>query len=120
MSFDGGLLGSFVISKNGHDKGEIYIITAVVDDSGCAIIPQPDISKSGCFTDFRYRFVLVANGENRPLKKPKRKNIRHLFVTKYRTAATSDLQVKRDISLFKRRNSLSSEGASPPSGDGVV
>jgi len=81
MSFDGSFVGSFVISKNGHDKGETYVLTAVVDD----------------------KFVLVANGENRPLGKPKRKNIRHLFVTKSHTAATNDLQVKRAILEFKKR-----------------
>jgi len=81
MSFDDGFVGSFVISKNGHDKGEIYVLTKVVDDT----------------------FVLVANGENRPLLKPKRKNIRHLCVTKNRTAATNDLQLKRAISEFKKK-----------------
>jgi len=81
MSFDGGFVGSLVISKNGHDKGEIYVLTKVVDDT----------------------FVLVANGENRPLKKPKRKNIRHLFVTKTHTAATSDLEIKRAIAEFRKK-----------------
>ena len=76
MSFE----GFFVISKNGHDKGQVYIIVSVVDD----------------------KFVLVANGENRPLSAPKRKNIRHLFVTKNRTAATSDLEIKRAIKLYKK------------------
>ena len=79
MSCDG-FEGTFVISKNGHDKGEYYIITKVVDD----------------------KFVLVANGENRPLAAPKRKNIRHLFVSKSHTAATNDLEIKRAILKFKK------------------
>ena len=81
MSFDGGFVGAYTISKNGHDKGEIYVITAIIDD----------------------KFVLVANGENRPLAKPKRKNIRHLCITNHRTAATSDLEMKRAIQQFKKR-----------------
>jgi len=78
MSY-GGFVGSIVISKNGHDKGCVYVIVSVVDD----------------------KFVLVSNGENRPLGNPKRKNIRHLFVTKNRTAATSDLDIKREVKKFK-------------------
>ena len=80
MSRDGCFLGFVVISKNGHDKGEVYVIVKVVDD----------------------KFVLVANGENRPLAAPKRKNIRHLFVSKHRTAATSDLEIKKAIAKFKK------------------
>ena len=77
MSLD----GFFVISKDGHDKGQFYLVKAVVDD----------------------KFVLVVNGENRPLGSPKRKNIRHLFVTKNRAAATSDLEVKRVIADFRKK-----------------
>jgi len=79
MSPDG-FLGCIVISKHGHDKGNCYVITAVVDD----------------------KFVLVANGENRPRKSPKRKNIRHLFVSKNRTAATSDQGIKKALKEFER------------------
>ena len=77
---DGGFVGSVVISKHGHDRGAYYVIARVADD----------------------KFVLVVNGENRPLCNPKRKNIRHLFVTKNRTAATSDLEIKRSIKQFKK------------------
>ena len=80
MSRDGCFVGSFAISKNGHDKGEIYVITAIVDD----------------------KFVLVANGENRPLMAPKRKNIRHIFVANRRTAATNDIDLKKAIRDFKK------------------
>ena len=81
MSFHGCFVGFIVISKNGHDKGKHYVLTKVVDD----------------------KFVLVANGENRPLDAPKRKNIRHLFVTKSRTAATNDLDIKKALSDFYRK-----------------
>ena len=73
-------VGALVISKHGHDKGCIYVIQKIVDD----------------------KFVLLVNGENRPQMNPKRKNIRHLFVTKNRTAATSDLEIKKAISNFKK------------------
>jgi len=73
-------VGAVVISKHGHDKGNYYVITCIIDD----------------------KFVYVANGENRPLVRPKRKNIRHLFVTKNRTAATSDLEIKKAIKEFQK------------------
>lgn len=81
---DGGVVGSFAISKAGHDKGEVYVIVGVAGDN----------------------FVLVANGENRQVSKPKRKNVRHLFVTKSKVsaAATADLEIKRAIKLYKKEN----------------
>ena len=77
-----GFVGCVVISKHGHDKGDYYVITSVADD----------------------KFVLVANGKNRLLENPKRKNIRHLFVTKNRTAATSDLAIKKALGQFKKES----------------
>ena len=74
MSKDG-FVGCVVVSKSGHDKGEKYVLVKVVDD----------------------KFVLVSNGENRPLGKPKRKNICHIMITKNRTAATSDLAIKKAL-----------------------
>jgi len=81
---NGGFVGSVVISKHGHDKGDVYVLVSVVDD----------------------KFVLVANGDNRPTSKPKRKNIRHLFVTKNRTAATNDLEIKKAIREFKKEDKV--------------
>ncbi|MDR0462518.1 MAG: KOW domain-containing RNA-binding protein [Christensenellaceae bacterium] len=80
MSYDG-FVGSIAISKNGHDKGDCYVITGIVDD----------------------RFAFVANGQNRRLEAPKRKNILHLSVTKSRTAATNDLGIRNAIEEFKKR-----------------
>ena len=73
--------GVFVISRAGHDKGECYVITTAVDEN----------------------FVLVCNGGNRPIAKPKRKNIRHLFVTKTKCAAATDLEIKRSIKEFQKK-----------------
>ena len=73
-------VGRVVISKHGHDKGKYYVIVRILDD----------------------KFLLVANGENRPLLTPKRKNIRHIFVTKNRTAATSDSDIKKALKIFSK------------------
>ena len=70
--------GTIVISKCGHDKGSIYVVTAISGD----------------------KVVLVCNGENRPLNKPKHKNVTHLWFTKSRTAATNDEGIKRALREF--------------------
>lgn len=49
-------LGLLVHSLAGRDAGEFYLIVG---------FQEP-------------KYVLVANGENRPLQKPKKKNLRHL------------------------------------------
>jgi len=76
------IVGTLVISKCGHDKGECYVISAIIDD----------------------KHVFVANGENRQVAKAKRKNIRHLSITKSRVAAIDDLGIKGAIKTFKRGN----------------
>jgi ribosomal protein L14E/L6E/L27E len=78
---NGESVGRIAISRSGHDKGVLYVITGVVDD----------------------KFVLVADGENRPLSRPKRKNICHLSVTNHRTAATSDIETKKALKNFKEK-----------------
>jgi ribosomal protein L14E/L6E/L27E len=81
MSKDGGFVGCICISRNGHDKGAVYVLQSVFDD----------------------KFVLLVNGENRPTGKPKRKNVAHVSITNHRTAATSDLAIKMAIKNFKKR-----------------
>lgn len=49
-------LGLLVHSLAGRDAGEYYLIVGFLEPN----------------------YVLVANGENRPLQKPKKKNIRHV------------------------------------------
>ena len=75
-----GFMGAFAISRSGHDKGECYVITGVESDT----------------------FVLCVNGDNRQTAKPKRKNIRHLLITNSRTAASSDLEIKKAIKDFRK------------------
>lgn len=53
-------LGLLVVSAAGRDKGRYYIITEILDDTT----------------------VAVADGVYRPVSKPKRKNIRHLMMTR--------------------------------------
>lgn len=50
-------IGQVVTSRAGRDSGRLYVVTDVLDD----------------------RFVLVADGDVRRLKKPKKKNKRHLL-----------------------------------------
>lgn len=80
------VIGCVVISKKGHDKGQAYVITSVIDD----------------------KHVFVANGENRQVSCPKRKNICHLDITKERTAATNDLEIKKTLKKFYQKERVSS------------
>ena len=52
-------LGGLVVSKQGRDAGNFYIIVKV---------ESPD-------------FVFCSNGENRTYQKPKRKRVKHLIIT---------------------------------------
>lgn len=49
-------IGQLVTSRAGRDRGRPYLVVGVLDD----------------------RFVLVADGDLRPVDRPKRKNVRHL------------------------------------------
>ncbi len=53
------VIGRFAWSKAGRDKGRLFIITAVADDS----------------------HVMVADGEIRRVDRPKKKRLRHLAIT---------------------------------------
>ena len=51
--------GMAAVSKQGRDKGKVYVIISVTDKD----------------------FALVSDGETRPLKKQKRKRLKHLKLT---------------------------------------
>lgn len=51
-------LGSIVRSRAGRDKGNYLVVTAVEDNA-----------------------VLICDGKERPLERPKRKNLKHIAVT---------------------------------------
>ncbi len=53
-------VGQIVISSAGHDKGDLLMITEIEENS-----------------------VFVSDGKQRPLEKPKRKNLRHVEATSY-------------------------------------
>ena len=57
MSFK---LGQIVFSKNGHDKGNIFVVV--------------DIEK---------QYIYIADGKIRKIEKPKRKKIKHIQKTNY-------------------------------------
>lgn len=58
-------LGQLVVSAAGRDRGRCYIVTRILDDTT----------------------VAVTDGAYRPVSKPKKKNVRHLMMT--RTIASS-------------------------------
>lgn len=53
-------LGQFVVSQAGRDKGRYYIITEILNDTTVAVV----------------------DGYYRPVSKPKKKNIRHIMMTR--------------------------------------
>lgn len=53
-------IGQVVSSKNGRDVGKIFVILEILDDD----------------------FVLITDGKNRKIKKPKKKKVKHLNVYK--------------------------------------
>ena len=86
---DAGLAGFFAISKAGHDAGECYVIVSAAGND-----------------------LFVANGKNRTIQKPKKKNRVHLFVTKQAVPdiglllkgepVSSNLKLARYIYNYKR------------------
>lgn len=76
MLFVPASVGSFVVSKQGHDKGEIYVIVGAQTNG----------------------FALVANGKNRTLTAPKRKNARHLSITGTKVQGYEKLIVAEPVS----------------------
>ena len=83
-------VGFFCISKGGHDAGEYYVI----------------VSAAGSF-------VHVANGKNKTIAMPKKKNLAHLEITKTQIpefdrllngkSEMSNLRLAELIKNFKRR-----------------
>ena len=73
--------GQIVVSKKGHDEGRVYVILNS---------PQKD-------------FVMIADGNYRKLKNPKRKRIKHL-VFKDTVAAEfdSDAKIVNAINQYKK------------------
>ncbi len=86
--------GRICISKSGRDKGRVFIIKAVLDES----------------------YVLIVDGVMRKLDKPKKKKLKHLAIKpydvailadKWRTGATVfDAEIKSAIAQIKSEQGL--------------
>ena len=66
-------VGFFVISKCGHDAGECCVIVSAAGNRK----GDPKQSENN-------GFVWIANGKNKTIGAPKKKNPAHLFITKTR------------------------------------
>jgi len=55
------IIGKYVWSTSGRDKGNLFIVTAIVDD----------------------QYVMLADGMLRKLEKPKKKKLKHLLITEF-------------------------------------
>ena len=77
-------VGSVVLSKAGRDKGKLLTAVSVEE-----------------------RYVLLADGGERPLDNPKRKNIRHIAVTN--TVLTAEQRIS-NRALRKALSDLTGKG----------
>ncbi len=86
--------GRFCVSRSGRDKGRVFIIRKVLDES----------------------YVLIVDGVMRKLEKPKMKKIKHLDIKpyeaktladKFKTGATVfDAEIKSAIAQIKSQHQL--------------
>ncbi len=60
-------VGQVVYSRCGHDKGKVFVVTAVEDE-----------------------YLYLVDGKSRTVEKPKRKKIKHVQVTGYSDAEIKD------------------------------
>ena len=85
-------LGRVVLSKQGHDKGKVFLVVGLVDD----------------------RYVLIADGDSRKLSKPKKKQTKHLVPKPHlatealdsihRKAQTADSDIRKAIKTYLETN----------------
>lgn len=59
MEWSNPVIGRIVYSKAGRDKGRLFIVVGIINEN----------------------FVLVSDGDLRPVEKPKKKRIKHLKYT---------------------------------------
>ncbi len=91
-------LGQFVVSKQGRDKNQVYIVVNIIDDL----------------------FVEVVNGTTKKLIKPKKKNINHLHFTPfgceeiknklYSKQKINDQMVYRALHEYSKKNKEATNG----------
>lgn len=66
-------LGSLVVSKAGHDKGEVFVILKSESE-----------------------YVYLMDGKNRTFEKPKKKNIKHIQLVNYKDKNLAEKQLKQE------------------------
>lgn len=84
------MTGKLAVSRSGHDKGQYYVIVGEDD-----------------------RYVFLADGDLKPVEKPKKKNRKHIQVIKNLPKAVDDilnqnvpaknLEIKRAIKLYLKQ-----------------
>lgn len=84
------MTGKLAVSRSGHDKGQHYVIVGEDD-----------------------RYVFLADGDLKPVEKPKKKNRKHIQVIKNLPEAVDDilkesvpaknLEIKRAIKLYLKQ-----------------
>lgn len=75
-------IGDVVVSLKGHDTGEAFVVTSVVND----------------------QFVLIADGKSRTLDNPKLKRNRHLRVVgKADLTSPTNATLKNSVKQYKER-----------------
>jgi len=74
-------IGRIVTSTAGRDKGQIFVVVGRLD----------------------HRYVLVSDGEKRPLDRPKKKNVRHLQVHQARMAELSNRDIRSILGKYQRQ-----------------
>lgn len=92
------MTGKLALSKAGHDKKHLYVIVREEDE-----------------------YVFLADGDLKPVEKPKKKNKKHIQIIKVLpepvreilkdTAAIGNLEVKRAIRLYAREISPNKDNA---------
>ena len=73
------MVGYLARSIAGHDKGNLYIIIEETD-----------------------QYLFLANGEEKTLEKPKRKNRKHVALIKIKNPVTSNEAIKHSIREYRR------------------
>lgn len=73
------IVGSVVKAKAGKDKNNFFVVTDILDEG----------------------YVLICDGKTHKLDKPKKKNIKHLQLTKTVLEIASDRKLRQDLLAFK-------------------
>lgn len=90
MSVRPAKVGQRAVSRCGHDRGREYLVYRLLDE----------------------RFLLVVDGDIRPLSKPKKKNVQHLdlcqetadgLVARLETGRASDVEVRQALQAWDRK-----------------